>query len=138
MDSFNPYHMKEAKQTILSMAIWLILLNLPPHLHYHPENMFLAGIISEPRKPSLTNINHLIRLLVDVLLKFFEPGVWYSHTSRHRFGCWIQAILMPVVSDMLMARQAGGFSSPTVTFFCMLYNLKVQEIENIDKSTWPE
>jgi hypothetical protein len=32
MDSFNPYHMKEAKQTVSSTAIWLVLLNLPPHL----------------------------------------------------------------------------------------------------------
>ena len=32
MDSFNPYHMKEAKQTVSSTAIWLILLNLPPHM----------------------------------------------------------------------------------------------------------
>jgi hypothetical protein len=138
MDSFNPYHMKEAKQTVSSTAIWLILLNLPPHLRYRPENMFLAGIIPGPRKPSLTDINHSIRLLVDVLLEFFEPGVWYSRTSRHRFGCRVRAILMPVVSDMLAARQAGGFSSPTATFFCTLCNLKVQEIENIDKSTWPE
>jgi len=34
VDSFNPFHMKEAKQTILSTAIWLVLLNLPPHLRY--------------------------------------------------------------------------------------------------------
>jgi hypothetical protein len=53
MDSFNPFHMKEAKQTVSSTAIWLVLLNLPPHLRYRPENMFLAGIIPGPRKPSL-------------------------------------------------------------------------------------
>ena len=32
MDSFNPYHIKEAKQTVSSTAIWLTLLNLPLHL----------------------------------------------------------------------------------------------------------
>src|SRR6266850_1545819 len=70
IDSFNPYHMKEAKQTILLTALWLILLNLP-HLRYHLENMFLAGIILGPRKPLLFDINHSIKLLVDVLLEFF-------------------------------------------------------------------
>ena len=50
MDSFNPFHMKEAKQTVSSTAIWLILLNLPPHLRYRPDNMFLAGIIPGPKK----------------------------------------------------------------------------------------
>ena len=125
MDSFNPYHMKEAKQTVSSTAIWLILLNLPSHLQYHPENMFLASFIPGPKKPSLSDVNHSIKLLVDVLLEFFSPGVWYSHTARHRGGCRVGSILVPVVSDMLAAQQAGGFASLTVTFFCMLCNLKV-------------
>ena len=138
MDSFNPYHMKEAKQTVSSTAIWLILLNLPSHLRYRPENMFLAGIIPGPRKPSLSDVNHSIKLLVDVLLEFFDPGVWYSHMAKHRHGRRVQAILIPVVSDMPAARQAGGFASPTATFFCTLCSLKIQDIENLDKRTWPE
>jgi hypothetical protein len=39
---------------------------------------------------------------------------------------------------MLAARQAGGFASPTATNFCTCCNLKVQDIENLDKSTWPQ
>src|ERR1700761_6832541 len=138
MDSFNPYHMKEAKQTVSSTAIWLTLLNLPPHMRSRPENMFLAGIIPGPRKPSLSDVNHSIKLLVDVLLELFDPGIWYSRTARHKQGCLVRAILVPVVSDMLAAWQAGGFASPTATFFCTLCSLKIQDIENLDKSTWPE
>jgi hypothetical protein len=138
MDSFNPYHMKEAKQTVPSTAIWLTLLNLPPHLRNRPENMFLAGVIPGPRKPSLSDVNHTIKLLVDVLLEFFDPGIWYSRTARCRQGCRVRAILIPVVSDMLAARQAGGFVSVTATSFYTLCNLKIQQIENVDKSTWPE
>ena len=138
MDSFNPYHMKEAKQTVSSTAIWLTLLNLPPHMRSRPENMFLAGIIPGPRKPSLSDVNHSIKLLVDVLLELFDPGIWYSQTARHKQGCLVRAILVPVVSDMLAARQAGGFASLTATFFCTLCSLKIQDIENLDKSTWPE
>lgn len=138
MDSFNPYHMKEAKQTVSSTAIWLILLNLPPHLRYRPENMFLAGIIPGPKKPSLSDTNHCLELLIDVLLEFFDPGVWYSRTARHGQGCRVRAILVPVVSDMLAARQAGGFASPTATYFCTCCNLRIQDIENLDKRTWPE
>ncbi len=40
--------------------------------------MFLAGIIPGPWKPSLSDINHSLNLLVDVLLEFFEPSVLYS------------------------------------------------------------
>ena len=138
MDGFNPYHMKEAKQTVSSTAIWLILLNLPPHLRYRPDNMFLAGIIPGPKKPSLSDTNHSLKLLVEVLLEFFDPGVWYSRTARHGQGCRVRAILVPVVSDMLAARQAGGFASPTATYFCTCCNLKIQDIENLDRCTWPE
>ena len=138
MDSFNPYHMKEAKQTVSSTAIWLILLNLPPHLRYRPDNMFLVGIIPGPKKPSLSDINHSLKLLVEVLLEFFEPGVWYSRTARRSQGCRVRAILVPIVSDMLAARQAGGFASPTATKFCTCCDLNVQDIENLDRSTWPE
>ena len=138
MDSFNPYHMKEAKQTVSSTAIWLTLLNLPPHLRYRPENMFLAGIIPGPRKPSLSDINHSLKLLVDVLLEFFEPGVLFSRTARYKQGCRVRAILVPVVSDMLAARQAGGFASPTATYFCTRCNLNIQDIENIDRHSWPQ
>jgi len=106
MDSFNPYHMKEAKQTVSSTAIWLVLLNLPSHLQYHPENMFLAGIIPGPRKPSLSDINHSIKLLVDVLLEFFDPGIWYSRTAKHRHGCQVWVILVLVVLDMLAVQRA--------------------------------
>ena len=45
---------------------------------------------------------------------------------------------MPMVLDMLAAWQAGGFASLTATFFCTLCNLKIQDIENLDKRTWPE
>ncbi len=38
---------------------------------------------------------------------------------------------------MLAVQQAGGFASPTVTYFCMHCNLKVQDIENLDKYSWP-
>lgn len=83
MDSFNPYHMEEAKQTVSSTAIRLILLKLPSHLRYCPENMCLAGTIPGQRKPSLSDINHSLDLLVEILLKLFDPSVFYSRTARH-------------------------------------------------------
>jgi hypothetical protein len=100
--------------------------------------MFLAGIIPGPKKPSLSDINHSISLLVDVLREFFDPGVFYSRTARHTLGCRVRAILVSVVADMPAARQAGGFASPTATYFCTLCHLSIQDIENLDKQAWPE
>ena len=65
--------------------------------------MFLTGIIPGPRKPSLSDINHSLKLLVDVLLEFFEPGVLFSRTARYKQGCQVRAILVPIVSNMLAA-----------------------------------
>jgi hypothetical protein len=39
---------------------------------------------------------------------------------------------------MPAARQVSGFASPTATFFCTLCKLTIQDIENLDRSTWPK
>ena len=81
--------MKLAKQKVLSTVIWLVLLNLPFHLQCRPENMFLAGIVPGSNKPSLSDANHSIQHLVNILHEFFDPGVMYSHTAKHSQGCQI-------------------------------------------------
>ncbi|KAI0311825.1 hypothetical protein OF83DRAFT_1039717, partial [Amylostereum chailletii] len=52
-------------------------------------------------------------------------------------GHLVRAILVPLTSDMLAARQAGGFSSATSHHFCTCCGLDINDIENIDKHTWP-
>lgn len=69
VDSFNPFHNKTAKQSVSSTGIWLVLLNLPQHLRYLQENMYLAGVIPGPNKPSLSDIYHYIDLVVVELLE---------------------------------------------------------------------
>ncbi|KAI9068234.1 hypothetical protein FKP32DRAFT_1562149, partial [Trametes sanguinea] len=59
-DGFNPYQMKEAKQDVSSTAIYMVCLHLPPHLRYLPENVYLAGVIPGPSKPSTEQINHFL------------------------------------------------------------------------------
>ncbi|KAI0628158.1 hypothetical protein C8Q77DRAFT_1040507, partial [Trametes polyzona] len=45
IDSFNPFQSKEAKQNVSVTGIYMVCLNLPPHLRYLPENVYLVGII---------------------------------------------------------------------------------------------
>jgi hypothetical protein len=54
-DSFHPLHNLEAKQTMSATAIFLVLLNLPEDQRYKHKNMYLAGVIPGPGKPSITN-----------------------------------------------------------------------------------
>ncbi|EIW59183.1 uncharacterized protein TRAVEDRAFT_103431, partial [Trametes versicolor FP-101664 SS1] len=45
IDGFNPFHSKEAKQNVTVTGIYMVCLNLPPHLRYLPENVYLVGVI---------------------------------------------------------------------------------------------
>lgn len=137
MDGFNPFQSKTAKQKVTSTAIYMVCLNLPPHLRYLPENMYLVGVIPGPTKPSLTQINHFLRLLVDDLLQFWTSGVRFSRTWKYRFGRLFRAALIPLVCDILAARQTIGLGSHSSTFFCSFCYLRLDEIENFDPLTWP-
>ncbi|KZT08856.1 uncharacterized protein LAESUDRAFT_618097, partial [Laetiporus sulphureus 93-53] len=45
IDGFNPFYTKVAKQNVSVTGIYMVCLNLPPHLRYLPENTYLVGII---------------------------------------------------------------------------------------------
>lgn len=86
VDFFNPegmcIHGASTSSGIISMAC----LNLPLNIQYKPENLYLAGIIPGPKQPSLENLNHYIRLLVQDLVVSWERGVWYSKTAKFPDG----------------------------------------------------
>ncbi|RDB25398.1 hypothetical protein Hypma_008131 [Hypsizygus marmoreus] len=130
--------MKIAKQSASSTGIWLVLLNLPPHLRYLPENMFLAGVIPGPGKPSLDQINHSLQLVVNDLLEFWNPGVFFTRTYNHERGMLYNAMLVPLVADMTAARQVLGLpGSLTAYSFCSFCDLDLRDIDIFDKSEWP-
>ena len=135
-DGFNPFHMLEAKQSVSCTAIYMIILNFPEHLRFLFRNMYLAGVIPGPGKPSLDQINHALSLVVAELLEFWK-GVYYTLTFASLYGCLTKGAMIPLVCDMLSARQLAGLSSATSTWFCTFCHLTIQEIENLDKSTWP-
>lgn len=135
-DGFNPLHMLEAKQTLTCTAIYMIILNFPPNLRYLFRNMYLAGVIPGPGKPSLDQINHVLSLLVEELLDFWR-GVFYTTTLASASGLLTKGALITLVCDMLAARQLSGFSSATSTWFCTFCLLAIQDIENLDESSWP-
>ncbi|KAA1475954.1 hypothetical protein DENSPDRAFT_861003 [Dentipellis sp. KUC8613] len=137
MDSFNPFHLKTAKQSVSSTGIWLFCLNFPLHLRFLEENVCFVGVVPGPGKPSLDQINHVLDLIVDVFQDFWVPGVHYTRTFKKEFGRLAQAILIASLSDMLAARQAAGLSSSTSRRFCTGCGLEIRDIENIDKKSWP-
>lgn len=86
VDFFNPLSNKQVGKKFSVGLITLVCLNLPPDIHYKPENMFLAGVIPGPHEPPLSVISHFLKPLVDDFLKFWDPGVHYSRTDGHPDG----------------------------------------------------
>nr|VWO99119.1 Zn(2)-C6 fungal-type domain-containing protein [Ganoderma boninense] len=136
VDSFNPYQSKEAKQTVSVTGIYLVCLNLPPHLRYLPENTLLVGVIPGPHKPSLEQLNHFLRPLVDELLVFWDTGVFFSRTAKYDCGRLVRAALVPLVCDLPAARQTAGFGGHGAKFFCSMCILTKVSINDIRYKTW--
>jgi hypothetical protein len=86
MDGFNPFQLKQAGRSASVMGLYMVCLNLPPEVCFKSENMFLAGIIPGPNKPSKEEINHFLRLLVDNLLKSYLDDVYYTQTWKFPKG----------------------------------------------------
>ncbi|PPR07348.1 hypothetical protein CVT24_007483 [Panaeolus cyanescens] len=138
IDSFDPTHVTAAGQSLSSTGIWLVLLNLPPHLRYLHENMYVAGVIPGPEKPSTEEINHYVDLVVEDFLEIFDPGVYLSRTHKYRLGRLYKAMLIPLICDMLAARQViGQPSSPSAHSFCTVCDLDQDDIDIVDRTEWP-
>lgn len=135
-DSFNPHGMKPGRPSGGSSALYAVLLSLPPDLRFLEENMFLIGIIPGPNKPSLDQIDHFAQLIVDDLLKFWDPGVYFSRTAYATSGRFTRGALLPMICDLTAARQISGFASHSSTYFCSVCEIRQDDIEHIDKSTW--
>jgi hypothetical protein len=136
MDGFNPYHMKEAGKRVSVGAIYMVCLNLPPETRYNFENMYLVGIIPGPAEPSLDQINHLLRPLINDLLLFWSSGVYFSRTPSHPHGRTIRCAVIPLVCDMPAARQMAGYASYSSHHFCSMCLLRLENIDDLDYSHW--
>lgn len=138
MDSFNPFGNKTAKQKVSSTGIWLVLLNLPPSIRHLPENLYLAGIIPGPEKPSLTEINHYLQLIVDDFKCFWSSGFSLTRTFKHRLGRLLKGMIVPVVCDLLAAHQLiGHAAAPGAHYMCPLCDLDQDDINVLDRNEWP-
>jgi hypothetical protein len=137
IDFFNPLGNKITGKKISCGIISLVCLNLPPHLRYKPENMFLAGIIPGPHEPPTTMINHYLRPIVDDLLEFWEPGVSFSRTNRFHNGRLCRCALVALVCDAPASRKVAGFANPTHQHFCMVcHSTQADRYGRTDTCAW--
>ncbi|KIK16136.1 hypothetical protein PISMIDRAFT_113905 [Pisolithus microcarpus 441] len=97
-------------------------LNLPSDIRYRPENMYLAGIIPGPKQPSLENLNHYIRPLINDLVAAWEQGIRFSRTGNYPNGRVTQSAIALAVCDLPAACHLAAFASIGSHFFCSACN----------------
>lgn len=136
-DWFNPYQNMEAKKKWSIGAIYLVCLNLPPHLRFRTENVCLIGVIPGPREPSLEQVNHFIRPIVEAFKTLWDPGMWMPFTVRHPGGRLVRAIILLLIADLLGARHLAGFTFPGHRLFCSYCGLPRDLIDDFDLESWP-
>ena len=138
VDFFNPLSNKQAGKKISVGLITLVCLNLPPHLRYQSENMYLAGIIPGPNEPPATAINHFLRPIVDHFIAMWSPGICYSCTDGHRNGRLVQCAIVCIICDLPAARKTTGFVSYSHNHFCAICDctLKDNGYNDLDIGSW--
>lgn len=136
MDGFGPFGASSGK-VVHAFGIFLVCLNLPLHLRYLEENMYLAGIVPGPNAPKLDQLNYLLAPLVDDFCKAWDPGLYVSRTAKHPGGRRVLAAIIPIICDMLATKQALALTSHNSNFFCTYCWLTHDKLNDLDCSTWP-
>ena len=133
---FNSHSNKIASKKKSVGSIALALLNLPPSIRYKVENLYVLGVIPGPREPSLDEINHFLRPVVEFFLPAWKNGMWFTKTNQHPKGCLACSVIAVAVNDLPAVRKIGGFAGPTTENFCNLCWLQKSDISNILCETW--
>lgn len=138
VDWFNPLGNRIAGKKISVGGIALVCLNLPIEERYKPENMFLAGIIPGPSEIKVDGCNYFIQPIVDDLLAFWDPGVFFSKTWSYPEGRRVRCALIALVCDILAARKFSAFASHSANKFCSRCECEKQSggLNDYDPSTW--
>ncbi|KAL1660029.1 hypothetical protein GGF50DRAFT_64061, partial [Schizophyllum commune] len=125
-DWFNPFTNKIAGKVASCGVIALYCLNLPPHLRYRLENVYIAGITPPPHAPSFLTISHILHPFVQSMIAFKPPGQRVV-TFRHPDGVMVSAKSIPLIMDMQASKKITGYTSHASGPLCSHYTKKERE-----------
>lgn len=118
VDFFNVEGMNIRGARTSCGIIALACLNLPIEIRYKPENMYLAIIVPGPKEPSLTDLNHYVRPVVDDMVESWHFGTFFSRTALHKDGRLTRSAIANVVCDLPAARKTAALAPSTAKIFC--------------------
>lgn len=135
-DGFNPYGNKQAGKKVSVGAMYMACLNLPRAIRHEVENIYLVGIMPGPHEPSLHQINHFLRPLVDDLIRLWNDGIYLTSTLCHPHGRCVRGAVIPLVCDLPAAKQMSGHASHSNHNFCSFCLLQREDMDNLDYHSW--
>ncbi len=137
VDAFNPFHNKQAGKIALSTIILLCCLNLPAAIWYKKENMCVISIIPGPKSPSKGQINHVLNPLINELLCFWEPGIFFTWMHKCPNGMLVQAAVILLVCDLVSICQVTGQAPYSSNCnFCGYCYMSKDNIDDINDANW--
>ena len=97
--------------------ILMVYLNLPPHLCYKLEYMYIAGIIPGHEQPTEMDLNHYFRPLVNDMEQSWKLGIRYTMTASFPEGCITWSAIAIAVMDLPAAQHSSQliFIAPFVS-----------------------
>ncbi len=129
-------HLYNVGKTASCGAIALYCLNLPLHLRYRPENIFLVGFTPPPKTPTHETLCHLLNPVMTVLATYgVAPGKLLPIFNNAQ---WVpvEVKIAPLISDSPARAEVGGFLGHAAIQLCSFCSCTKDDIENLDMSSW--
>ncbi|CAG8756304.1 268_t:CDS:2, partial [Acaulospora colombiana] len=106
IDWFNPYHNKIAGKSASTGVMFMTCLNLPLMERLKPENIYFVGIM--PGKKQQSNLDGILRPLVDELLEYWNTGVYLTGLPGIDCPRLVRSALVQLICDLPAARSVAG------------------------------
>ncbi|MBW0547385.1 hypothetical protein O181_087100 [Austropuccinia psidii MF-1] len=129
VDWFNPRGNKLSGKIESNGIFAISCLNLPPIICNKLSHMCICGITPGPYSPNTQTLNHLLKPLVDELVKL-DSGILIP-TYQYPAGQFIQIKLLLVYGDILATKKAVGFASHSATKFCLFCHAQAPELAHL-------
>ena len=148
-DTFNVESMCIQGALAACGLILMVCLNLPPHLHYKLEYIYIAGIIPGHKQPMEMELNHYFRPLVNDMEQSWKLGVRYTATASFPEGRIMQSAIAIAVMDLPAAQHSSQLVGHLANIYCTIckccqrstlgrinhYNWELQDDEEIHQHT---
>lgn len=136
IDWFNPFGKKRSGRTQKVGGIYMVCHNLPVHLRYRPENIYLVGIIPGPGEPDVDQMNQIMIPIVDNFRQLYKDGVRITGLGQNYASLLVRCALIALVCDLPAARKVAGFMGHSAkAFFCSFCTLSRQDLAQIENIT---